>query len=579
MPHFEHQPLGVIRTARSGQYVRSTAMRMVFLLSCFGQSAFAQQVLLTIDGLEPGRSLQKIDCMGDMNGDSVPDILGGAEGRARVFSGSSGSILLEATGSSSDGFGGSVCCAGDFDGDGVNDFAVGATADDTAGSSLGAVHVYSGVDATELATMYGEFYEEGLGYHMAGLGDVDGDGFDDIGVTSQLHRRVRIYGGPDGHLIRYHVMGAQGTTRPSVARVGDVNNDGRPDYVIGWPQDSTGGSLTGTVALFSGRNGALLRQVHGPIPTGGGLTGSHLGVTVSGVGDWDGDGKPDFAAGAPGCVDFFFGSTQGLVRVYSGRNGNVLAEWTSTTSVAGTTCGTFGFSVAGGGDLNADGFPDLLVGAPLDPGMPADPARGTVSAFSGRTGERLWRLVGLDDTGRMHYCAILGNLNHDGIADFATGDGSADMHGTNSGRITVYAGAPGDLERHCSGDPLSMNRSMRLETFGALGIGNDYLKLSTHEATPNALALFLYGPPTQRQPMGPGWLCTGQPSYLLSPPLAVDANGSVELALDFTQPPLGSGPGQVIPGSTWSFQLWCRDPATPGHSPRLSDGLAITFPP
>jgi hypothetical protein len=356
-----------------------------------------------------------------------------------------------------------------------------------------------------------------------------------------------------------------------------VNGDSLPDYAIGWPQDSTGGSLTGTVAIFSGQNGALLHQVHGPTPNGGGLIGSFLGVSVAGVGDVDGDGYPDFAAGAPGMVDLGTGSipTQASVRVYSGRTAQLLRAWDGTEHTGYPAGALFGFYISGGGDVNGDGVPDMLIGAPSDGGA----TQGTVSVFSGRTGERLWRFVGVDNSGRMRYSALLGDLNHDGLADFATGDGSADTNGSNSGRITVYAGASGDLERHCYGDPVGSGRTMRLQTFGALGIGNNYLTLSTADAAPNGLAIFLYGPPTQRHPMAGGWLCTGPPSYLLAPPLAVDANGFVEHTLDFTQPPLSSGPSQVLPGSTWSFQLWCRDPAATGSGPLLSDGLAITFPP
>lgn len=126
---------------------------------------------------------------------------------------------------------------------------------------------------------------------------------------------------------------------------------------------------------------------------------------------------------------------------------------------------------------------------------------------------------------------------------------------------------------------MSAARTMRLSISGALGIGNNVLRLRTFDAPPSGIAFFFFGPPSQRTPLASGWLCTGPPSFELAPPLQVSPTGFVEHSLDFTVPPLSDGPSAIHPGTTWSFQLLCRDPRPQATGPRISDGLSILFPP
>jgi hypothetical protein len=141
--------------------------------------------------------------------------------------------------------------------------------------------------------MRGQFADERVGWQVAGLSDVDGDGYPDAGAPT-YGNLVRIYGGPDGHLIRQHY--GPTFTRPWVAGVGDLDVDGRADYTIGWPQESTVATWAGCVTVYSGASGTAIREVYGP-----GFR-YHLGTSVAGVGDLDRDGLPDYAAGAPGMV-------------------------------------------------------------------------------------------------------------------------------------------------------------------------------------------------------------------------------------------------------------------------------------
>jgi hypothetical protein len=275
-----------------------------------------------------------------------------------------------------------------------------------------------------------------------------------------------------------------------------------------------------------------------------------------------------------------------MVRVYSGADATIIHEWRGAEENETGTAALFGIKIYGGGDLNADAVPDLMVAVPADP-----QGAGSIRVYSGETGERLWSIVGDHGADSLYLAAILGDLDPTGLSDFrhgrrvafavgdanTTGDTPAENY---RGRVTVYAGHRGDLLHHCTAAPTSQGAGIELDVAGALSIGGGDLTLRASGAVPGQTARFLYGPPASPLPFGDGWLCTGPPVFRLGPALTVDPGGRTELALDFLSPPLSSGPGLVEPGSTWSFQLHCRDPQGPGGTGfNLSGGLAITFPP
>src|SRR5262245_14338603 len=124
--------------------------------------------------------------------------------------------------------------------------------------------------------------------------------------------------------------------------------------------------------------------------------GTSLGRSVDGAGDVNGDGVGDIVIGATQILGL-----GGSVTLRSGRDGSVLRSWTGPVS--------FGQCVAGAGDVNADGFADVIVGE-----------LGKITVFSGRTGEVLY--VKIDVTGQLGASVDgAGDLNHDGYADFAAG--------------------------------------------------------------------------------------------------------------------------------------------------------------
>ena len=136
----------------------------------------------------------------------------------------------------------------------------------------------------------------------------------------------------------------------SVAGAGDVNNDGFDDFIVGVHLDDNNGNSSGSARVMSGRTGSLIVIFNGD------SVGDQFGWSVDGAGDVNGDGHADLIVGAK--HDDPNGSASGMARVLSGKDTSILY------SFAGDSGGdTFGWSVAGAGDVDADGFADLIVGA------------------------------------------------------------------------------------------------------------------------------------------------------------------------------------------------------------------------
>ena len=370
----------------------------------------------------------------DFDGDGLGDVAVGAprveesEGRAYVHLGSPEgtpagvSVIVRSPDGAGGDFALGMTAAGDLNGDGFGDLAVGAPRAGTGGR----VHVFlggpGGPSASPDASLDAPDGEGSLfGSTLAGLGDVDGDGFGDLvvgaigeGVTPG---RAYVYAGTAdgvGSTPARALIGA-GRFASSVAGAGDVNGDGFADLLVGAYQAAGG---AGQAHLFLGSaSGIGVMPDHTWDGTDG--AGAQLGFATAGLGDVNNDGFADFAVSAPAAV-----SSRGRVYVFHGETDPPAMPATFVEGL-NTGGGFFGHSVAGAGDVNGDGFSDLLVGA-----FGVDDRRGRASVISGGPG-------GVVPIGRLNIEGPFG-----GSGDFGWSvSGAGDVDG--GGRHDIVVGAPG----------------------------------------------------------------------------------------------------------------------------------------
>lgn len=109
---------------------------------------------------------------------------------------------------------------------------------------------------------------------------------------------------------------------------------------------------------------------------------------------------------------------------------------------------------------------------------------------------------------------------------------------------------------------------------GSTSVAANEVELHAAGLPQNQSGIFLYGPNAIQTPFSGGFLCVGGGVKRLLPPLNSGASGAIHRVLDLTAPPANAGPFAILPGSTWRFQAWFRDPATTSN---LTNGLAISF--
>jgi FG-GAP repeat protein/VCBS repeat protein len=339
-----------------------------------------------------------------------------------------------------DGLGGSASGAGDVNADGFNDVIAGAQKADPGGiGNAGSVYVYSGMDGSLLYQWNGTTVNERLGQSVAGAGDVNADGYDDVitctifaapgGITNA--GSVFVYSGADGSLLhRFDGTTADEFFGATVAGAGDINRDGFADLLVGNPYASPAGVYwAGTVLVYSGADGSLLHQWDGT------ATEDLLGYSISGAQDIDLDGFDDVIIGSfqsdpGGLVD------AGSAYVYSGADGSVLYQWNGTNAAD-----YFGGQVSGAGDVDADGTPDLVISAwGVDLGFSGE--HGEVYVYSGADGTRIrqWRGVSANDHLGVAVSGA-GDVNGDGYDDVIMSSISAFGRIEEAGSVYVYSGA------------------------------------------------------------------------------------------------------------------------------------------
>ncbi|MGH7150159.1 MAG: integrin alpha, partial [Planctomycetota bacterium] len=317
--------------------------------------------------------------------------------------------------------------------------------------------VFSGASGDLLLSWTGAV-DSRFGWSVGGCGDVDGDGVADVvvGAPSMFFLLappgVTVFSGATGAVLRNWVDPPGTGFGEAAAGVGDIDGDGTPDVAAGAPM--VGMAAGGEARVYSGSTGALLRL----IPGNGGAFGSALAR----AGDVDDDGVPDLVVGAP--QSWAGGIGAGQARVYSGANGAILRSWNGTGVQA-----AFGSSVAGGGDVDGDGRPDLAVGAP---GSGSVGSPGQASVFSGATGGAIFVRSGISiGEGLGISVAIDGDANGDGWADLAVGVPGAYGPGGTSGVVRIFAGPAGNLVDTLQAGPAEIHFGMSVAFAGRVDVG------------------------------------------------------------------------------------------------------------
>ena len=347
------------------------------------------------------------------------------------------------------GLGEAASFAGDINGDGYADVVFGTPNYDSAAANAGRVQVHFGnrlglIDVGDRWEALGDQLNGYLGHSVAAAGDVNNDGYDDLivgaygyDVSGTDEGRVFIYHGAATGLVATPAQTLDGTINSghfgfSVASAGDVNKDGYADVIIGE-------SGTDKVYLYHGSaSGIGLVAAQTLI---GDQAGSQFGVAVASAGDVNNDGYDDVIVGADlydaGEID------EGRAYLYLGGASGVSATpiWNAESNQASSY---FGHSVVGAADINSDGFDDLLVSAYLFGNGHTDEGRVFVYYGSGSgpaASADLTMEVNQDGAHYGYAMSAAGDVNLDGYADVVIGAKGYDNGEVDEGRVFVYGGS------------------------------------------------------------------------------------------------------------------------------------------
>jgi len=406
---------------------------------------------------------------GDVNGDGYGDVIVGArehtngqlqEGRAYVYLGSAAGLSTtpDWTVESDQDFailGQAVASAGDVDGDGYDDVLVSAPWYDTLLGDDGRVWLYrgssTGLSATPAWSYDGDQFSMKFGYSLACAGDVNGDGYSDVVIgaigsdgagTNDQGRAFLFLGSPAG-LSTTPAWTADGVHTfelfgESVAGAGDVDGDGFDDVLVGSYGYTNGQGGEGRAVLYLGSAGGLSSTP--AWSREGNQQGAAYGTDVASAGDVNGDGYSDVLVGAyrydAGQVDegrafLYLGSASGL---------STVAAWKAEGDQGDAL---FGYSVGSPGDLNADGFSDVVVGAVwFESGEVEEGAAFLyMGSSSGLSPTPAWIAEGNQVRADFGYAlGAAGDVNGDGHDDVLISALRFDVDQPNEGAVFLYAG-------------------------------------------------------------------------------------------------------------------------------------------
>jgi len=408
--------------------------------------------LLKVGGVNSGDSFgASVSGAGDINNDGYDDLIVGARrydfgaedtGGAYIYLGGSGiDDLPDAilTGPSAhDYFGCSVAGVGDVNGDGSDDFLVGAYGTYVGINHTGVAYLYFGkqkMNATPDITFYGIDRPDQFGWSVSGAGDVNRDGYVDLIIGANRAHPVNdavgaayiFFGGPAMDNVADVIMSGTGEFDEfgyCVSYAGDVNGDGYADVMVGAPYNDAGSNNAGRAYIFFG--GPAMDNVADVVITGV-AADDNLGYAVSGAGDVNGDGFDDVIVGAP----FNNGGGADAGRAYLLLGGPSMDDAPDLVMTGESPGDQFGSSVSDTGDMNRDGFGDIVI---------ARNSEGNESAyvfFGNSSMDNLPDFVFTGGGASPQRVSHAGDVNSDGYDDIIVGD-QANQATRLPGRAFVY---------------------------------------------------------------------------------------------------------------------------------------------
>ena len=478
------------------------ATKIINLANLNGSNGFRMDG--TREEAQAGRSVSNA---GDVNGDGYADVIVSSDASYIVFgkaagfdatlnlSSIDGSNGFRLDGPTGDLSGRPVSNAGDINGDGFDDVVIGSNKNGSfvvfgKASGFDAVLDLSGLDGNNGFFLDGAATDDTIGRSVSNAGDINGDGFDDVIVSAldsaypPVGSSYVVFGKSDGFGATldlssldgsngFHLDGAAayGTYSISVSSAGDVNNDGFDDVIMGArgaPNSGFSGSSYVVFGKASGFDATLdLSSLDGN--DGFRLDSDRSSESVSSAGDVNGDGFDDVIIGINDGSFVVFGKESGFnatldLSSLDGKNGFRINDGLSTLDL-------FGLSVSNAGDINGDGFGDVIIGANLADPNGISAAGSSYVVFGKASGfEATVDLSNLDSNGGFRLDGVAtfdasgasvsgaGDINNDGFDDLIVGARGASANGIDDagasyvifgrsdfgGGLPEILGTPGD---------------------------------------------------------------------------------------------------------------------------------------
>jgi hypothetical protein len=360
-------------------------------------------------------------------------------------------------------FGQSIAVVGDITGDGVPDMIVGGPMHDSEFSSnngfgppqdVGRAFLINGATLAEIAEVNDPFFQQPLdfpkfggffGFSVAALGDINNDGVPDFLVGVPHHSNFDldhinageafVFSGAN-HSILFTLLDPDEDEGNrfgyAVAGLGDVNGDGIPDMAVGVPKHNASEDLPDVGAVYI-FSGANGSMIRELDPPTQDLSG-RFGSAVANAGDVNHDGVNDVIIGAPGASKAY---------VFNGATGALIFTIRSPARPGADRLPSFGAAVAGGQDVDADGTPDFVIGAQNQRNL-----QGAAYVFKGSDGSLLFRLRGPRQAFSKFGAsvALSPDVTGDGRPDILVGAPDVTVNGLqNAGEVLIFSGSNGSL--------------------------------------------------------------------------------------------------------------------------------------